>query len=58
MKRMIKKCRDRFINLSANKSRKLVMYKCIREFYENPEELVPNNYMIVVTNYKPPEYEE
>jgi hypothetical protein len=53
MKRMIKKCRDRFIGLSSNKENKLIMYKCIREFYENEEDITPNNYMMVVTNYSP-----
>ena len=50
---MIKKCRDRFIGLSSNKENKLILYKCIREFYENEEDITPNNYMMVVTNYSP-----
>lgn len=34
------------------------MYKCIREFYENYEDVTPNNYIIIITNYKPKENEE
>lgn len=41
------------MNIAKGNETKLVMYKCIREFFENESDPCPNNYMVVVTNYTP-----
>jgi hypothetical protein len=43
----MKKAKDKFLSYSNIKSRP-ILYKCIREFYNDTKELTPSNYMIII----------